>query len=194
VQDTLGPLSSLLEQLSSRLAAVEAHVGIAPSAGAGGATAPRAAVKVVSPVVVAWDAIGSSLLEPFLASANAVGDKAAELVRGRRLPPRPTVFVTAAWAASLRRGCVRVLAGCTGEAGVWRQPLAHRAGSGMQASGPKVPRGRRLSARTGTAGAAARRPRTRVGVLSPRLAVSPFPITMVGLRVVWACFRFLSRR
>jgi hypothetical protein len=146
VQDTLGPLSSLLEQLSSRLAAVEAHVGIAPSAGAGGATAPRAAVKVVSPVVVAWDAIGSSLLEPFLASANAVGDKAAELVRGRRLPPRPTVFVTAAWAASLRRGCVRVLAGCTGEAGVWRQPLAHRAGSGMQASGPKVPRGRRLSA------------------------------------------------
>jgi hypothetical protein len=94
--ESLAPLSSLLEDLSSRLAAIEAHVGLpsgastGSSAGAGSgaaAPAPKKPAVVLSPSVVAFDELGQTALAPFLAAATAVGDKAAELVRPRCLLP-----------------------------------------------------------------------------------------------------------
>lgn len=88
VMEALVSLGNLLQDLSSRLAAVEAHLGITPpessasgtaAAGAGGA-APKKAEVPLAPAVIAFDALIANTLAPFVANASAIGDKAAELV------------------------------------------------------------------------------------------------------------------
>jgi hypothetical protein len=88
-QEAFAPLSSLLEDLSTRLAAIESHVGLpvgggggAPAgAGSGAVAAKKKAAAPLAPQVLALDALAAGALAAFLTAASAVGGKAAELVR-----------------------------------------------------------------------------------------------------------------
>ena len=81
------PLSDLLSQFSSRLAAVEANLGLeggaaAAAPAAGGAAAPAGD----KPAVVAYDALVAATMPAFKAAADALGPATADLVSatGRR--------------------------------------------------------------------------------------------------------------
>jgi hypothetical protein len=72
--DALGPLGAMLAGFRSRLAAVEAKVGIVPPADGGGDE------DEVAPYVLEFDALLKSKLEPFVASSDKIGNAAAQLV------------------------------------------------------------------------------------------------------------------
>ncbi|KAJ0395682.1 hypothetical protein P43SY_002475 [Pythium insidiosum] len=80
------PLGSLLERLASRLARVEAKLGISGQASplsspraSAAVSAPAAAPAELAPQIVAYDEYTAQFLPPFVAAGDKIGEDAAKL-------------------------------------------------------------------------------------------------------------------